>query len=140
MGVKLKLFLGALLAGFFVLAASAPAAAHGSYRPASSGDVAVVAHGSAGGIAPTDGAVALQGAGKAHQLSDLAALPQAPAPPTHDSRCCCGGALCHASAAITIGVLSPPDDAGQQLEPPVAAVSAGRQPVGIERPPRATAL
>jgi hypothetical protein len=73
-------------------------------------------------------------------VSELAAPLQAPAQPTHDGSCCCGGALCHASAAITIEVLCLPDDTGQQLEPPVAAVSAGRQPGGIERPPRAMAL
>jgi hypothetical protein len=140
MGVKPKLFLGTLLAGFLVLTGSAPAAAHGSHHPASSVDVAVVAHGSAGGVAPTDGAVAPQRAGKAHHLSDLAAAPQALAQPLHDGSCCCGGALCHASAAITIEVLSLPDHPGQRLEPPVAAVSAGRQPGGIDRPPRAMAL
>ena len=133
MGVKPKLFLGALLAGFLVLTGSVPAAAHGSHHPASSVDVVVVAHGSAGSVAP-------QRAGKAHHLSDLAAAPQAPAQPLHDGSCCCGGALCHASAAITIEVLSLPDHPSQRLEPPVAARSAGRQPGGIDRPPRAMAL
>jgi hypothetical protein len=140
MRAKLIAAIGFLLAGFVLLAGSAPAAAHGAHRPSTSANAVVHVDGSAGSIAQADCAARWEKVGSAHSQCDLASGPEGPAQPAHEGTCCCGSVLCHTGVAIAILSDSSPYDAGEKIELPLVIVSARHMPGGIERPPRAAAL
>ena len=140
MRAKLIMLVGILSAGGFLLTGSAPASAHGTHSHPAAETVVIHANGSAGRVARDVCTASQHRAGDANFECEMAAAPEMPFQPTHDGNCCCGGALCHASAALATLPVTFCYRVSEGVELPIAIAMARDVPGGIERPPRATAL